>query len=147
MSDKFISRAKAWEDATNNGNVDALDEVYDQNVVRHLPSAPDVVGLDTLKRGVLNNRLTSPDVKYTCEEMLVDGDNTAFRFKIEGTNTGKIPDSPLTPTGKKWVLKGCNVAHTINGKVVEEWMYMDTLGMFQQLGYIPSNEEIFAQNS
>jgi len=36
-------------------------------------------------------------------------------------------------------MKGCDVFHLKDGKIVEEWGEMDNLGMMQQLGLFPSS--------
>jgi predicted ester cyclase len=89
----------------------------------------------------------NPDLKITFEEMLVDGDKTATRWILEGTNTGSAPDSPIAPTGRAFSVTGCSVMHHVNGKVVEEWVYSDMLGFYQQMGLVPSTEDIMAGNS
>ena len=57
-------------------------------------------------------------------------------IRRQGTHTGVsliIPSIP--PTGKQVKITGCYILHLANGKVVEEWIFEDMLGLQQQLGY------------
>jgi len=43
----------------------------------------------------------------------------------------------IPPTGKQIIVAGIEIFHFANGKVVEEWINGDDLGLLQQLGVIP----------
>jgi predicted ester cyclase len=41
------------------------------------------------------------------------------------------------PTGKEISMVGCVVSTWENGKVVEEWVYNDYMGLTHQFGVVP----------
>jgi hypothetical protein len=41
------------------------------------------------------------------------------------------------PTGKEICMPGCAVATWENGKIVEEWVYNDYMGLTHQFGVMP----------
>jgi predicted ester cyclase len=127
----------AWEEAWNKGNLDALDEVCDADMVRHEPPFPDIVGTEALKQYIAAGRSAYSDIKFTFDEIIVKGHRTATRWTWRGKHTGQHPALPIPPTGKQVMLTGSSIDHLAGGKSVEQWIYGDYLGLFQQLGVVP----------
>ncbi|GAC1376676.1 MAG: hypothetical protein NVS2B12_35960 [Ktedonobacteraceae bacterium] len=44
----------------------------------------------------------------------------------------------LAPTGKQVMMTGIDIQRVANGKIAENWVNLDVLGLLQQLGAIPS---------
>jgi predicted ester cyclase len=44
----------------------------------------------------------------------------------------------IAPTGKQVSWTGINIYRIAGGKIAEEWFNVDTLGMMQQIGAIPT---------
>jgi steroid delta-isomerase-like uncharacterized protein len=128
---------RAWYEAWNKGNLDALDEILAADFVRHRPPFPDIEGLEAFKQFVADTRSSYPDCQLTIHEMIIEGDTTAARWTWSGTHTGRSPTFDIPPTGKHGTLAACDVAHWVEGKCVEQWENGDYLGVFQQLGMIP----------
>lgn len=76
-----------------------------------------------------------PDVTFTIEDMIAEGDMVALRYTARGTHQGTFRGIPAT--GKKIEMGGMAMARAAGGKFVEGWRYSDTLSMMQQLGVIP----------
>jgi steroid delta-isomerase-like uncharacterized protein len=73
-----------------------------------------------------------PDVTFSIEDIMADGDKTITRYVIRGTHKGEFMGIPAT--GKKIEVSGIMISRIENGKWVEEWEEMDTMGMMMQLG-------------
>jgi predicted ester cyclase len=71
------------------------------------------------------------------KEIILDGDTHAGPWTFRATHTGRSPALPVPPTGKQVIATGCTVSHWADGKITEEWNYVDWLGLFHQLGVIP----------
>lgn len=80
-----------------------------------------------------------PDGKMTIDDIIVEGELSTIRMTWEGTHTGKFGDFP--PSGKKVKVTSIGIDRVVNGKIVEGWGELDMLGMFQQMGIIPSPEQ------
>ncbi|MFH1646219.1 MAG: ester cyclase [Chloroflexota bacterium] len=76
-----------------------------------------------------------PDVKFTIEDMIAEGDKVAIRYTMRGTHKGPYRGMPAT--GKKIEVGGISIGRVAGGKFVEGWSCPDRLGMMQQLGVIP----------
>ncbi len=44
----------------------------------------------------------------------------------------------ILPTGKQFTITGINIVRVAGGRIVEEWVVFDQLGMLQQLGVMPA---------
>jgi predicted ester cyclase len=77
-----------------------------------------------------------PDLRYTIENIIADGDMVAERMRFEGTHRGDFQGLP--PTGMRVSFTGMQISRMSGGKIVELWGEFDALGMMQQLGAIPS---------
>lgn len=144
MSEKLEEFAtaviRANEAAWNEGDVDALDKVYDAGFIRHEPPFPDKPNLATYKEWIAASRVSYPDATLEFEQMIKEGNATAARWIFRGTHTGEHPALPIPPTGQKVEMKGGSMTRIENNLIVEEWIYGDYMGLFQQLGVVPSFE-------
>ena len=130
------------EEVYNKGNLDVMDEFQATNVVSHRrPPFPDIEGLEAVKQTIRDFRSAFPDLQLTIDEIIVEGDRAALRWTLRGTHTGKSSVMPVPPTGKQVTVVGCTIERWVGGKMVEQWMYSDNLGMMQQLGVIPPLEQ------
>jgi steroid delta-isomerase-like uncharacterized protein len=77
-----------------------------------------------------------PDAHVTIEEEFADGDYVIHRGYTTGTHQGEFQGIP--PTGKQVKMKTIDIWRVANGKMVENWVQMDMLGLMQQLGVVPS---------
>jgi steroid delta-isomerase-like uncharacterized protein len=77
-----------------------------------------------------------PDLHFTIEDMVAEGDKVVVRWIVRGTHRGTFQDIP--PTGKAVTLTGISLFRVANGRGVEVWTDADYLGMLQQLGVVPA---------
>jgi len=113
-----------------------MDEFYATDVVFHSGTGEDVRGLKDYKQHNSEFYDAFPDIHWTINDMIVEGNNKAARFTLTGTHKGTFRGIP--PTNKKvtgWVIS--ITRRNASGKIVEEWHRYDTLGLMQQLGVLP----------
>lgn len=128
---------KFIEEIWNKGNLGVVDEIVATNYVRHDPATPDVSpGPEGLKQLVTAFRNAFPDLHFTIEDMLVEGDKVVTRYSSSGTHKGEFMG--IAPTGKYGTSSGIGIGRIVNGQVVEEWVHWDTLGTLKQFGVIPA---------
>jgi len=122
-----------YEEVWNNGHLDVADEVFSEDYVRHdLRPTQALPGPAGQKKVARDFRAAFPDLVYTLDLLLAEGDLVAARWTMEGTNTGQWGDVP--PSGKHIQFSGVNIFRFAGGKVVEIWNHRDDLGVAQQLG-------------
>jgi steroid delta-isomerase-like uncharacterized protein len=76
-----------------------------------------------------------PDVHYTVEDLIAEGDKVVSRFTARATHQGEFMGVPAT--GKVVTWTGIYISRFAGGKCVEDWFIGDMLVLFQQLGAIP----------
>jgi steroid delta-isomerase-like uncharacterized protein len=112
-----------------------IDELYATDFVLH-STGEDNRGLKHYKQSFSEVYNAFPDVHWSIDDMIVEGDKVAVRFTLTGTHQGEFMGRP--PTNKKVKMWGIFIHRIVGGKVVEEWYRPDTLGLMQQLGVIPA---------
>ena len=123
------------EEVWNRGVLDRADGVYSSDVVYRRPPMPNVVGLEAYKENIQSTRVGFPDFKLVVEEELVHGDISLVRGRFKGTHAGRSPVLDIPPTQNHVDVPWCAVGYWREGKIQEEWCYIDWLGFMQQLGY------------
>jgi len=77
-----------------------------------------------------------PDGQNTADDLIAEGDKVAHRWTYRGTHLGEFQGIP--PTGRQVTLTGISIWRFEEGKIVESWHELDTLGLMQQLGVVPA---------
>jgi predicted ester cyclase len=116
------------------GDADALDEVLAPDFVYHQPGTPP--DLESFKQFLPMFRAVFPDMSYTVEEMIAEGDKVVDRLTWQATHQGELMG--ISPTDNKVTVTEMHVSRIANGKIVERWGQPDMLGLMQQLGAIPT---------
>jgi hypothetical protein len=50
----------------------------------------------------------------------------------------------ISPTGKKLHIRMITIHRIANSKIVEDWVLVESLGFFQQLGVVPDTADLVA---
>lgn len=125
------------EEGFNRGNLAAADEIIAANFTNHDPGTPELPsGPDGYKQLVSTYRAAYPDLHLTVDDVLAEGDKVVVRWTARGTNNGELMGMP--PTGKQVTTTGISILAIAGGKVTEQRVNWDTLGMLQQLGVVPT---------
>jgi len=118
-------------------DLDVVDELVDAGYVGYDPSLPEPLrGPQGFKDNVSMFRSGFSDARITVDDQIAEGDTVASRWTGRGTHDGELMGVP--PSGKQVTVSGLVVSRVANGKVVEEWVNWDTLGMLQQIGAVPA---------
>jgi steroid delta-isomerase-like uncharacterized protein len=135
------SLVRRWvEQGWNAGNPALIDAIFAPTVVQHDPSSPlPVTNSEALKMYVSGLLTAFPDLHFTIDDLLAEGDKVLWRFTSQGTHTGPLMNIP--PTGKSATVTGMVLFRVANDKIAEVWVNFDTLGMLQSMGVIPTPEQ------
>ncbi len=133
---------RAYEQIFNRGNLDQIEEFVSADLVDHETPPPGMEGLEgieVLRQFVKVFRDALPDLRFTAEDIIAEGDKVAARYTMRGTHQGELMGIP--PTGNRIEVTGIDIVRFEGGKMVEHWANSDELGMMQQLGVIPTPEQ------
>ena len=136
-TNKTVAR-RFFEEVFGKGNLNVLDEIIARY---HVNSGPGTIpGLPTGPEGakqlVTVYRNAFPDLRFTVDEQIADGDKVVTRWTGQGTHERELQGIPAT--GKSATVTGIAVDRIVNGKIAESWGIFDQFGMLQQLGIIPT---------
>ncbi len=119
------------EEVWNQGKLDALDDIVSNDIVIHV-AGRDIKGIENFKKFILGYRNAFPDIKFTIEEQIAQGDKVVERYTIRSTHQGELQGIP--PTGKQVKIASIDITRFLDGKIVERWGEFDSIGMMMQLG-------------
>lgn len=130
----LVQYQRVWVVGLNRGDVSAADEAFASDCVVHITGVAEPFrGVDAWKGFVAGMLNAFPDLHFTMEDQLVEGDRVAHRWHAKGTHNG--PLGPAPPTGKSVVIDGLIIDRVVDGKVQERWEQFDQARMLQQLGF------------
>ncbi len=126
---------RRWVDAWHSRNVAAVDDFVTSDYVRHDPNLPEVRGPAAEKQLMTMFLSALPDLHFTIEDLVAEGDTVVARYTARGTHQGELLGIP--PTNRHVAISVLEIYRLVDGKIAEQWVTMDALGMMQQLGVIP----------
>lgn len=134
--DNIATVRRFWE-GFNAHNLDVWDEVCTPDFINHDPGLPTPeADLATLKQTIGAMQAAFPDMGSSEEDLIAEGNKVVVRRIIRGTHQGEFMG--VGPTGNKVSIAGVWVAHLSGGKIKEQWVYFDALGLLQQIGALPT---------
>jgi steroid delta-isomerase-like uncharacterized protein len=132
---------KGIDEVWNGGRMEAIDEIVGAGYVRHDPALPGPVdGARELEEVVRLYRNAFPDLNIEIEEMHSAGDVVVTRWRASGTHRGDLMG--LAPTGKHSQVTGMTLQRFSGGKVTDEFVEWDQLGMLRRLGVLPERDSV-----
>jgi predicted ester cyclase len=123
------------DQASNQGNLTTVDELVSADLTTHLSSWGLPASRLGLKQMITILRSAFPDLLCIVEDEISEGDKLAALWTLHGTHKGFYLGN--LPTDRTVVVAGIIFARTENGRIVENWILIDQIGLLQQLGIIP----------
>jgi steroid delta-isomerase-like uncharacterized protein len=124
---------RLFADYINTGDLDRLGEVISADFV----GPTDQRGPAGFAGAVAALRIGFPDIAYTLDEIVAEGDRVAVRWTWTGTHTGSFRSFP--PSGKRVANRGFAVFAIADGKIVRSTIETDRLGFLIAVGAIPDS--------
>jgi steroid delta-isomerase-like uncharacterized protein len=120
------------EEVINNKNLEAANDIVAQDFIEQVPFPGQGPGREGLKFALQSMFAGFPDMKWTVQEQIVEGENVVTRFTWTGIHKGEFMGIP--PTDKKVEVWGVVIDVVKNGLFSESRIIMDNIGLLQQLG-------------
>jgi len=135
-SQKDIVR-RYFAEAVDQRNGDILDELCTADCVIHRPELPEPIeGLENFKRGFA--RTLYREMTTTIEDLVAEGDRVACRLShravFRGEWTSRLGRHAVAARTVGW--PAIVIFRFRDGKIAEEWVSRDELGMLIQLGVV-----------
>jgi predicted ester cyclase len=131
------------EEAFGQGKTEVVDELLHSDFVCYDPNSEtgEIRGADTIKGEIEYFHSAVPDLTYTVEDQVAEGDKVVSRYTVSGTHQGEF--FGVAGTGNRIEMTGINIDRfdDESGKLIEEWPEYDLLGAMKQIGAIPEPQE------
>lgn len=119
---------RLYMECLNEGRLDAADEVIGPTFLMNTGGK----GPEGFRNLVTTMRAGFPDLHFTLDDVISDGDRVIVRWTMTGTQRG--PYMGIAATGKQVTLTAIAIYRMVDGRAVEQWSVVDRLGLLQQLG-------------
>ncbi|EJT73831.1 hypothetical protein GGTG_07686 [Gaeumannomyces tritici R3-111a-1] len=131
----LCARMDRFLEFINSGDETIGKEVVSESAEFHVPfGGPPLKGLGGYMQILGMMRGAYPDIQWSLQETIVEGDKIVARFAISGTHQGNFLGTPAT--GKQINAQAFNIYRFANGKIVEERGLPDIFDMLAQIGAI-----------
>ena len=129
----------------NERHFDVADAIFATNCVTHqlrsgVPVDAVPRGPEAIKEHVAGWIASFPDLSFSIEQMLSEGDRVVTQLLMEGTHQGAWLGIPAS--GKKMQIRMFTIHRVLQSKIVEDWVLVESLGVFQQLGVVPDTADL-----
>ena len=123
------------EETINQGRIDSAAQFVWEDVVEQVPLPGQGPGLEGLKETLRGMRSAFPDLFFSVEEQIADGDKVLTRFEWTGTHRGEFVGIPAT--GRSVKVWGMVIDRLEDSRIKDTRIIMDMLGLMMQLGVFP----------
>lgn len=127
-----------FNEVWNQGREETIDELCAPEAIGHGlgEGDADTHGPAGFRIFLHNMRTAFPDVHFTIEDTIVQGDKAVVRLIFKGTHIGD--GLGLPPTGNSVTLAGIVIVRVAAGQITEAWNSWDQLGLLRQIGAVPA---------
>ncbi len=133
-ADQIVAVMQRSVDAFNCGDMEGFLSIYDDCARLHYlaPTSPQGKQGLRLYASLLENAF--PDAELRIEEIAVQGQIAAMRYRLVGTHLGNFLGKP--PTNRAFEVEGYTIMRFDDGRCVEQWSLLDEMSLHRQLGLL-----------
>ncbi|MBF5002397.1 ester cyclase [Nocardia sp. BSTN01] len=141
MSEQVSRLAHEFVRLLNEHDAEGISQLLSEDYIDHNPMVGDGrVANAEFWRGFF---LAFPDVRATAEEVIATEDRLVGRFSYTATHDGPFVGIPAT--GKPVTFHTIDIWHVRDGLLTEHWDEINLLEVLQQIGVVPTHEEVVPQ--
>src|SRR5579875_3199080 len=123
----------------NEGDIGLVDDLFTDDFQFHITTLPlPVKSRDGEKGFVTGLRSGFPDLHFSIDHIIEEGDKVYARWSLTGTHQGEFLGIPAS--GNRVADQGGDIFHFSGGKCKEIWVNEDSLGLMRHLGVLPQPE-------
>ncbi|UHG94604.1 ester cyclase [Spirosoma oryzicola] len=120
------------EEVINQKNLAAADQLVAEDFIEQLPFPGQGPGREGLKFALNSMFIGFPDMTWTVDEQIAEGETVVTRFTWTGTHQGDFMGIPATQ--KRVEVWGIVIDVIKNNLFSESRIIMDTVGLLKQVG-------------
>ncbi len=121
------------EEVWNRRKPNLIDQFVSEDCIRTTPTGT-VKGASGYRKDYDAFATAFPNLHLKIEEITCDAERVVVRFTATGTQEGRLRDQ--VATGRSVTFSGLSLYRVVQGKIVEQHLAYDQLGLLQQLGAV-----------
>jgi steroid delta-isomerase-like uncharacterized protein len=118
------------EEVINQGRLERADDLVAVDFLELDPLPGQKQGREGLKQVIAGMRAAFPDIHWTVDEIVAEGDKVFSRFTWSGTHLGEFLG--ISPTNKQIKVTGMVLDRVVAGNMTESRILMDGVSMMRQ---------------
>ena len=123
------------DEVITGGNIQSAAQFVWEDVVEQVPFPGQGPGLEGLQDILLAFRAGFPDLIFSIQEQVSEGDKVVSRFEWTGTHQGAFLGVPATERSVR--VWGIVIDRLEQGRIKDTRIIMDIFGLMMQLGVFP----------
>ncbi len=134
-SQAYTALSRIFDEGFATGDEAVVDEVCSPDLVEHQFGLAGVgaEAIEHLKAAIRDVHATVPDMAFTIEDYVEQGDRIWVRARGRGTATGPFFGPP---SGRPVDMTVFDCARIVNGRIVEHWGVPDRFALLAQTGVL-----------
>ena len=129
------------EEVITQGDIDLAAQFVWEDVVEQVPFPGQGPGLEGLKDVLRGMGSAFPDLNFSIQEQISEGDKVVSRFEWTGTHQAEFLGVPAT--GRQVRVWGIVIDRLEEGRIKDTRIIMDTMGLMMQLSALaPPSDEV-----
>lgn len=113
---------RIYEQGFSRGDETVFEDCYAPGFRHHHKTVRGIASAAAGEKEAMRQfRAAVPDVRFTVEELIAEGDRVACRLLVTGTPVASYP--PIEPTGEAIRFEASAIFRLEHGRVAEEWFY------------------------
>ena len=121
-----------FEELLSTDNFAVADVILSPDFRFYFAGSPVAMDLESYMEFLVARRAAFPERRFIVEDMIGEGDKVSARFTMRGTHKGEFRG--IAPSGTELTMTGIDMIRISEGKLVEDRVEVDQLGIMQQLG-------------
>jgi len=119
----------------NASHPESIDVFVHPDFVDHSPGVPaGARGPGWVKTQYASTYAAFPDLRFTVDDVIAEGDEVVTRWSSHGTFSGKLGD--VSGKGQEVSIQGISIMRIADDKIIESWDLVDRASMFRQVGFV-----------
>jgi len=132
---------RAYLDGMNTRSLWIIDEVFAPDYVVHYPGLEPIQGRDAAKEAIGAFLDAFPDIVFTIEDQVAEGNKVVTRWTAVGAHTGEFKGFPkkgsvIPASGRKVNFLATDIYLIVDGQIKEEWNTLENMELMNQLGVV-----------
>jgi steroid delta-isomerase-like uncharacterized protein len=123
--------ARGYFNAYETGDIEAVMRFLDHDYVLHPGGGVEPLNYDGRKRDEMVFFSAFSNIEAVVEDQVAEGDQVVSRVTLHCTHSGEYQGVPAT--GKRIAITYMDILRFKAGKIVEEWVEFDMMGILRQI--------------